>query len=315
MSAHAAFDTAPFLEATTGGTENPTVSWATSGDGVRVRIGDYGRGTRGTVLCFPGRTEYIEKYMHVARKFREAGYGFVAIDWRGQGLADKLIDDTALGHVERFSDYQHDVDAMVAYATSANLPRPWHLVAHSMGGAIGLRALARGLDVQSAAFSAPMWDLTISKPVRPIARVIPRLAEATGFSKAMVPGTGRGSYVMTASPDDNKLTNDPNTFLWFQGHVKAHPELGLSGPTMRWLTEAFREFDDYARMPAPDVPCRAYVGTEERIVSPQRIHDLANKWPTLSLMELPGAQHEIFMEAPAVRDKALTDMVEFFQTH
>ena len=112
----------------------------------------------GTVLMLPGRTEHAEKYGTTAERLAAAGYASAALDWRGQGLADRLLPDRRKGHVGQFADYQRDLDAFAA-AVRETLPGPFYLLAHSMGGCIGLRGLMRGLDVAAAAFSAPMWGL------------------------------------------------------------------------------------------------------------------------------------------------------------
>ena len=91
-------------------------------------------------MMFPGRTEYIEKYGDCAAEFTGRGFAFLAVDWRGQGLADRLLDDVRVGHVDQFTDYQHDVQATLDLAADLNLPKPWFVIGHSMGGAIGLRA-------------------------------------------------------------------------------------------------------------------------------------------------------------------------------
>ena len=83
-------------------------------DGVKVRAAHWATsGDRGTIFVFPGRTEYIEKYGKDADELLSRGLATLVIDWRGQGLADRLIDNTDLGHVGQFTDYQRDVAAMV----------------------------------------------------------------------------------------------------------------------------------------------------------------------------------------------------------
>ena len=119
-------------------------------------MGVWPRGDRGTILLFPGRTEYIEKYAHTAAAFGAQGYATLAVDWRGQGLSDRLLADARVGHVGQMCDYQLDVAAMREVAQAQELPRPYFLVAHSMGGCIGLRSLHAGLAVNAAMFSAPM---------------------------------------------------------------------------------------------------------------------------------------------------------------
>ena len=72
--------------------------WLTAADGVRLRVGLWSHpGAQGTVLLLPGRTEYVEKYGRAAADLRSRGYATLAIDWRGQGLADRALDDPMSG--------------------------------------------------------------------------------------------------------------------------------------------------------------------------------------------------------------------------
>ena len=123
-------------------------------DGLRLRLGLWSpEGTSiGTVLLFPGRTEYLEKYALIAGRLAAEGFAVLAIDWRGQGRSDRLLNDTRAGHITDFADYQTDVVEMVVAADALDLPRPWHLLSHSMGGCIGLAELLNGLPVRTAAF-------------------------------------------------------------------------------------------------------------------------------------------------------------------
>ena len=38
------------------------------------------------------------------------------------------------GYVDHFAQYQQDIDALIDYAKSIDLPKPWNMVGHSMGG-------------------------------------------------------------------------------------------------------------------------------------------------------------------------------------
>ena len=63
----------------------------------------------------------------------------------------------------------HAIDAAFRAALEGlGAPKPWFLIGHSMGGAIGLRALHDGLPVQAAAFSAPMWGIAMHPALRAI---------------------------------------------------------------------------------------------------------------------------------------------------
>ena len=52
---------APLFDDVRAGPDTGAAYWATTSDGVRVRLGVWPKAdARGTVLLFPGRTEYIE---------------------------------------------------------------------------------------------------------------------------------------------------------------------------------------------------------------------------------------------------------------
>ena len=148
------------------GPEGGSGHWVHTEDGLRLRLGLWPNGSKGTVLIFPGRTEYIEKYGGAAAALAHAGYTSFAIDWRGQGLSYRLLSNRLIGHVQRFSDYQHDVQTLVTAAETLDLPKPYFLMAHSMGGCIGLRSLMQGLPVQAVSFSAPMWGILFHPPAK-----------------------------------------------------------------------------------------------------------------------------------------------------
>jgi len=128
-------ETAPFFEDIAFGPAGGAAHWLTTDDGARIRVGHWPfADAKGTVLMFPGRTEYIEKYGDAAREMQAHGYASVAIDWRGQGIADRFLPERRLGHVGTFADYQKDVRAVMDHVRALGLPEPYYLVAHSMGG-------------------------------------------------------------------------------------------------------------------------------------------------------------------------------------
>ena len=83
----------------------------------------------------------------------------------------------------------------------------------------------------------------------------------------VAPGTSPESYVLIEPFEVNKLTNDPEMYQFMIDQTLAHPDLGLGGPSLRWLYEALRECRDLARLPSPDLPCVTFLGSEEQIVT------------------------------------------------
>ena len=282
---------------------------------MRIRIGLWNRDApSGTVLLFPGRTEYIEKYGRSARALAERGLATLTIDWRGQGIADRLVDNPVTGHVHWFPDYQNDVKAMTDAAQALGLPRPWYLIAHSMGGCIGLRALQDGLPVAAACFSGPMWGIRMAPATRPAAWAMAWGGTLLGLGHTIAPGTGSDSYVCTAPFEDNLLTTDRSMWDYMKAQLQAHPELLLGGPSLRWLHEAMRECRELHAMASPPHPAITFLGVNERIVDTARIHDRMARWPNGRLEMIDPGEHEVLMEGPEMQARIFDTMLSFFET-
>lgn len=308
-------DDAPLFTDVADAPEGGRAWWLTTADGVRIRIGVWSVGQKGTVLLFPGRTEYIEKYGRAARDLANRGYAMVAVDWRGQGLADRLIDDPAPGHVSDFADYQHDVAAVLKAVDQLALPGPRFLIGHSMGGCIGLRALHRGLDVDAALFTAPMWGIKMSNWELPAAWFISWLSRFIGMGHRLTPGSVAQSYVAVAPFEDNMLTTDADMYAYMQRQLEAHPELALGGPSLRWLFAALSEIRALHKLPPPRQPGLTFLGSLERIVVSDAVKRYMDRWPNGTLRMIEAAEHEVMMETPEIRQMIFDEADALFSEH
>ena len=291
--------------------------WVRTEDDVRIRLALWRCQTSdpvGGVLLFPGRTEYIEKYGPTARRLTDAGYEVLAIDWRGQGMSDRLINSPRPSYVGAFKDYQRDVLEMVVAASAIDLPKPWHLLAHSMGGCIGLSALFDELPVESAVFTAPMWGLERGGIPAPIALAIASVAAKLGLGEKMLPFTNADStYYVDEAFGDNLLTSDLDEWTRLLHEAASWPDLTLGAVSFHWLAEAFRECARLATLPSPDLPATIILGDGEKVVSPRAIRTRAENWPGVKLLEFENCRHEIMVETPDLRERffraALTQFV------
>lgn len=300
---------APYFE-DAAGLPGGVASWLTASDGVRIRMVRWPiKAAKGTVFILPGRTEYAEKYGRIATLLAERGYASLAIDWRGQGLADRLLADRQIGHVESFTDFQRDLTAVIDAA--AGMPRPWVMLAHSMGGCIGLRALMGDHPFDGAAFSAPMWGINIPPMLRPVAIGLASASRKLKLGDRTAPGQKRASYVEDESFGANALTTDEESWNWMRSHLRAHPELGLGGPSLNWLHEALAETRALHAMLSPDLPALAWLGSDESIVDPARIRARMARWTLGGLEILPSQRHEVLMESPARRAARVDEITAF----
>ncbi len=308
---------APLFAEIAQGPAGGAAHWVHTSDGLRIRAGHWSPEgeAKGTVLLFPGRTEYIEKYGPAAAEFAARGYATLTVDWRGQGLAGRMLAERRLGHVGHFTDFQKDVQALTTLAKQLDLPRPWHLVGHSMGGAIGLRALIEGLDVNSCCFTGPMWGIQIPPLMRPLVRALGGIAPFLRLDERLLPTTALEQYVQITPFEGNTLTTDPEMYKLMHAQLAAQPDLALGGPTIQWLRVSLQECAELEKMPSPALPCITFLGTDEQIVSPAAIQSRMDRWPGSELDLIKGAQHEVMMETPEIRTHVFSRMCRLFDRH
>jgi lysophospholipase len=307
-------EAAPFFGDIADGPKGGHAFWLKAGEGIRIRAGHWPcEGAWGTVFLLPGRTEYIEKYGRTATDLVVRGLEVLSIDWRGQGLSTRTLDDPMTGHVDDFAEYQTDLAALIAYAKGQNLPRPWYLLAHSMGGCIGLRSLMGDHPFKAAAFSAPMWGILMAAWMRPVAVALSTMSRWFHFRHVFAPGTKARTYVLDAGFLGNTLTTDQEMWNFMRHQAMSQPELTLGGPSLGWLQAALAECHALALMSSPDLPCITGLGTAEKIVDTGPIHARMAVWPKGRLNMFAGCEHEVLMETPGARRQFVEEAVALFQ--
>lgn len=311
---HQAFSDAPFHAGLADGPPGAVAVWLKAGS-ARIRVAWWKAGDKGTVLLLPGRTECVEKYGRAAGDLVARGYSVITIDWRGQGLADRVLPDRMIGHVGTFAEYQQDLDAMLEEAARADLPQPYYMVAHSMGGCIGLRALMRGVPVKAAVFSAPMWGIAMAAWLRPVASVVGALSGPLRLAHRYAPTTGGKAYLLQFPFEGNVLTTDREMWDYMRRQIAEEPDLALGGPSIAWLREALTECASLAARPAPKVPAICALGTAEKVVDVPPIHLRMAGWSDGQLDLYPGAEHEIMMEGAATRARFFDRAVALFDAN
>lgn len=273
-----------------------TVRRLTAADGVGLRAAFRPGGGRGLALLFQGRTEFHEKYRPVADRLTERGFAVAAVEWRGQGGSDRPVGHPRKGHIDDFAEFGRDVAAWLAAPEIVATPGPQVALAHSMGGLIALRALTSGaLKVQAAAFSAPMWGLSLGRAAELVARALAFGGCALGLSRRYAPAGGDESYALS-NPGNNVLTADPCQARWIADVTRANADKALGGATLGWLRAAFREMDALAPTPLT-TPAMVIAGTDESVTSLDAMRSRCAR-DAIEMREIPGGRHELMFESP-----------------
>lgn len=256
---------------------------------------------RGSVIVFPGRTEFIEKYFEVTAELQQRGFAVLVIDWRGQGLSDRLLPNPLKGHLDSFDDAAFDLAAALKMF-EAHVPRPHLLLAHSMGGAIALRGLqTRRLTADGVLFSSPMWGLP---DLTPLSKGFVRFAAAIGAGHAFAPGVA--TKWKPEKFNRNPVTQDRERHARNQGLVVEEPRLALAGPTLGWVAAALETFEGF-RQPRALAhlrgPTAIVAAGRERLVDNAQTALVARLIANARVVVLEDARHEIMMELDPIRAK------------
>ncbi|MHA1529002.1 MAG: alpha/beta fold hydrolase [Alphaproteobacteria bacterium] len=277
-------------------------------DGVRLRgalwRGEGGGGPRGLVLLLNGRTEFVEKCALAAAALVARGFAVASIDWRGQGLSQRLTGTPLKGHVGKFTDYHLDLAALMAHRSVAALPGPRLMLAHSMGGTIGLGAIKRGqVAPRAVILSAPMLGINLRPSRRILSPITLRLARPLGKLESWPPFEVVDEPQVFTGFAGNTLTGDEEVFEWMVAALRRDPALQLGLPTLGWLSAAFVEMAWLALQGPLDCPGLCLLGSREEVVDPALVRTISVRLK-LDLVEIEGARHEVLLEAEPMRAQA-----------
>lgn len=269
-------------------------------DGVNLRFARWAPppGRKGTVVVLQGRAEFIEKYFETVRDLRARGFAVATLDWRGQGLSDRRLSDRNKGYVRNFGQYETDLEALMTEVVLPDCPPPIFCLAHSMGGAIAIRACHAGSRwFDRVVLLAPMIGLPHGRfmgMVAPLARFM----RLMGRGGAYVPGGGPG-VIGTEEFIGNPLTSDPVRFARNTAILEEEPGLGLGSPTIAWADAAIRQMKQFT-LPgyAGHIrqPILMVAAGRDELVSTPAIEEFGINLLAGRHLILSGARHEILQE-------------------
>lgn len=283
-----------------------SVHWVDLPDGLRLRTAHFPGAVRGTVLLLNGRTEFIEKYFEPVAELRARGFAVWTMDWRGQGLSSRLLPDPLLHHAERFDDLLDDADRVLDRLVLPGLAGPLVLMGHSMGGHLGARLLARRpAAFDRAILCAPMIGFLRGGPV--VQRLARLLAHVTcrwpAQAERLAPGARRDSRRDVAF-EGNRLTGCPDRYAAHKALLHVMPDVALGGVTWGWIRAALNSVAVLglpASMRRITMPVLVALAGDDTVVDNHAMRRFAAGLPLATLVEFPGARHELLRESDTHR--------------
>jgi len=293
----------------------------TTSDGIRLRHAFWpapDRHTRrGRLIVLGGRGEFTDKYAGeligeaIARNF-----DVHSMDWRGQGLSQRLLDDPEKGHVEDFADYANDLRQFLEQVVTRQPGVPTLLLGHSMGGHSILRFLAEHPEqsvADAAILGAPMTGLRHALLIKAALLTAPR-----GSARAHDYALGAGPFAeIRRYFSDNLVTSDQRRYAFTEWWFQADPRLKLGGVTYQWLRAGF---DSIAYLASPGtleriaLPILLLSAGQDKLVDPATHAPIVKRLQNARLSFYEDAQHEIMMEIDPIRARFWSDFDAFVTT-
>jgi alpha-beta hydrolase superfamily lysophospholipase len=250
------------------------------------------------LVILHGQGEHSGRYIHWPHYLKDEVGSMYLIDHRGHGHSTGIR-----GHVEDFDFYSDDAAAAVRryynYLMQKYGKAEIHLVGHSMGGLIAMRAALRyNLPIESLILSAPMVELGF-----PVGRA---KEFAAGILNKIVP------YLpLPSEPLGDLISRDPAVVEHYKKDPLNH---GLASPAF-YFSYLTAKKDTLRRAKEFRVPVLVLLPMADQVINPEGTEELyrAMGGPEKKIIRYPGLYHEVFNEPE--KDRAFADLKAWLGTH
>ena len=267
-----------------------------------------------TVILIHGFTENALKYSELIYSLLNNNFSVLTYDQRGHGRSGRSdgISDSSITHVAHFSDYISDLN-IVCDQLLLDMPKPYLIFAHSMGGAVASLFLESRPDlISGAVFCAPMIAPNTGVPAA-LAGVVCKTACLLGRGKH------RPFFMKSYSGPENFDTScatDPVRFAWYNRIKDSRDEFHNSVPSYRWSAEAISVTKQILSPGAPEkinCPVLLTAADSDSSVMPEPQKQFISRVPNGRYMHIPNSRHEIFRSVNDVLFPWWHEVLTFFR--
>ena len=250
-------------------------------------------------MVLAGRTEFMEKYLDTIGKLNARGLEVFGLDWRGQGLSDRLLTDPTKGYIRTYDQYVSDLRFFLKKIVNPRCTSAPMVLAHSMGANIFMHYLhrwPRGID--RGVIISPMIDIRTDPLPASAARLMCRMMVGMGQGRKNIPSLKRNDS-FRRSFTGNWLTHDRQRFECVQRLLQDKPRLGVISVTFSWLNATFNAIDGLHQpgfAQSIGVPMLVVAAGKDRVVSNRAILKFAAQLAEHRLLWIAGAHHELLQE-------------------
>lgn len=261
------------------------------------------------ILISSGRTEAVIKYKELIFDLYNNGYSVYIHDHRGQGLSGRMTEDPDMGFIDTFQFYIDDMKYFYDNIISIENHSKKFLLAHSMGGAIGMTYLEQyPHDFNVAAFSSPM--LGFNWPT----------CEATELLTGEKPEYALGQSKYNDDKlefKNNILTGSEIRYNRMNAAFAKKPKAKLGGATYQWVHKSCLQFNTInEHIKDIETPFIIFSAGNESIVDAKAHQNFIDNAKILGKIcdtyVVENAQHELLIESDEQRIETLNAILKYY---
>ena len=290
-----------------------TVRRLTMRDGKQLYGESYSAdGARGTVFVLHGFTENAVKYSEIIYRFLSDGLSVFIYEQRGHGRSYRKVADKTLTHIDRFEEYVEDFETVLDSA--ADMPKPYYLFSHSMGGAVSALFMEKHPGVfKKAVLSSPMIAPTHGDMPIFIPKLICRFCIATFRKHKRIfvskPYPGKEEFATSCATSEEK-------FAYYEEIKRKNEDFHNYSATYGWLLQSLLVTKKILAKGAPeriDVPVLILSAELDNVVLADKQQEFASRLARCRIETVKGAKHEVFLSPDEVTTPYFNKITEFFK--
>ena len=230
-----------------------------------------------SLLVLHGYYDHMGLYRHVVDWGLEMGFAVLACDLPGHGLSSG-----PRASINEFDEYQAVLSGLFEQARRLDLPRPWHLLGQSTGGAIALDHLLH---------QEPLGDLGRTILLAPLVR--PRAWLRSRISYELV-----RRFVQQIPRTFSENSSDPGFLEFVQTQDPLQPDIlptAWVGALSRWIPRIERAAD------SAQAPLIVQGEADMTVDWQYNLPVLQRKFADAEVLRLPEARHHLVNEREELR--------------
>jgi lysophospholipase len=304
------------------GTDKVSEHFVKGPDGTLIRVVDVkgapqpNSDARKVVVFLPGRASFFEKNKELSDQITAHPIDFWTLDYKGHGKSGgRLAPGDQRCDIDTFRTYIDEIDYVVNQVVLPhyrNQKIELYLVGASLGGHLTLRYIQDkkpAFEIQKILLISPMIDFFTKPFPRPIAWFLVKVATLMGFGEHYAFGYGR---LNLTNPDFSRFKGHHNKHAFDETNalLSVHPELITSGPTFRWVSEAFDSVDHTLELQSLDIPVVVFLAGQDQDVNNKTTHDFLKHFKKVKFFEYPQAYHNLTKETDEYAPNFYKELIE-----